>query len=338
MKAAVMTKPFSIDFQELPCPEPDAHEVLVRVKAAGICGSDVHFYDGTNPYGRYPQIFGHELSGVIEKTGAKADKRLEGKRVVIEPAISCGRCYPCRKGRTNACVNIEMIGSVRRGGFAEFLTVPESHVHPIPDEMDDVTGALCEPFAIGAQAIRRADLENGEAVVILGMGPIGLTILAQVKKRFDVEVIAIDPVRERLELAKTFGADHVIHPDQEDAEREVFNLTNGEGAGIVFEAAGVPATIEQSLRLAAAGGRIVIVGLTGDDVTLPGLQLTKKDIEIHGTKHSVNQFPGVIRFLNEHPELVRFFVTDIMPFTEIERALKKAKHHPEQITKVVLTY
>ncbi|MDI3412462.1 alcohol dehydrogenase catalytic domain-containing protein [Bacillus sonorensis] len=115
MKAAVMTKPFSIVFQDLPRPEPGGHEVLVKVKAAGICGSDVHFYDGSNPYAQYPQIFGHELSGIIEKTGAQVKGRSPGERVVIEPAIPCGSCYPCRKGRMNACVNIDMIGSVRRG-------------------------------------------------------------------------------------------------------------------------------------------------------------------------------------------------------------------------------
>ncbi|KAA6453190.1 zinc-binding alcohol dehydrogenase family protein [Bacillus swezeyi] len=338
MKAAVMTKPYSINFQDIPCPEPDAHEVLVRVKTAGICGSDVHFYDGSNPYGRYPQIFGHELSGIIEKTGAGVKKRSLGERVVIEPAISCGSCYPCRKGKTNACVNIDMIGSVRRGGFADFLAVPETHVHPIPDHMDFVTGALCEPFAIGAQAIKRASIQHGVTIVILGMGPIGLTILAQVKKRFQADVIAVDPVRERLELARMFGADSVIHPVEEHAEKTISKLTNGEGAGIVFEAAGIPATIEQSVRIAAPGGRIVIVGLTGEDVTIPGLLLTKKDIEIHGTKHSVNQFPRVIEFLNENPQLAQSFVTEIMPFMEIEEALKKAKNCPEQVTKIILSY
>lgn len=338
VKAAVMTKPFSIEFRDIPRPEPASGEVLVKVKAAGICGSDVHFYDGSNPYAQYPQIFGHELAGIIEKTGAGVRERSAGERVVIEPAIPCGGCYPCRKGRTNACVNIDMIGSVRRGGFADFIIVPETHVHPVPEQMDFATAALCEPFSIGAQAVRRADIQTGETIVILGMGPIGLTILAQIKKRFDVRVITVDPVRERLELAETFGADAVIQPGEEDAEQMILKLTDGEGAGIVFEAAGIPATIEQSVHLAAAAGRIVIVGLTGENVTIPGLLLTKKDIEIYGTKHSVNQFPGVIQFLNENPEIARSFVTEIMPFMEIEEALKKAKNCPHQVTKIILSY
>lgn len=338
VRAAVMTKPFSIVFQDVPRPEPADHEVLVKVKAAGICGSDVHFYDGSNPYGRYPQIFGHELSGVIEKTGAAVTQRSPGERVAIEPAIPCGSCYPCRKGRTNACVNIDMIGSVRKGGFADFIAIPETHVHPIPDDMDFATGALCEPFAIGAQAIERADVQDGEAVVILGMGPIGLTILAQIKKRFQVAVIAVDPVRERLKLAEAFGADAVIQPAEVNAEEAISKLTNGEGAGIVIEAAGVPATIEQSIRLAAAGGKIVIVGLTGEYVTIPGLLLTKKDIDIHGTRHSIGQFPEVIRFLHENSNIAESFITEVMPFTEIEAALQKAKNCPDQVTKMILSY
>lgn len=338
MLAAVMTKPFSIEFQDIPLPELGPNEVLVKVKAAGICGSDVHFYDGSNPYAKYPQVFGHELSGVIEKVGLQVTKRKIGERVAIEPAVPCKNCYPCRIGKWNACVDINMIGSVRKGGFADFLAVPETHVHVIPDEMSFETAALCEPFTIGAQAIERANLSSGHTVAILGMGPIGLTILAQIKQQYDVKVFAIDPVVERLELARKFGADVLINPSKENAVETIDHLTNGEGANIVFEAAGIPHTIEQTIYIASTGGRIVIVGLTGEDVTFPGLLLTKKDIELHGTKHSVQKFPEVIQFLKDHPDIARSFITETMPFSNIENALKKAKNFPHEVTKIVLSY
>ncbi|SFI78982.1 hypothetical protein/L-gulonate 5-dehydrogenase [Thermoflavimicrobium dichotomicum] len=338
MLAAVMEKPFSIHFKEVARPQVGPHDVLVRIKAAGICGSDVHFYDGSNPYANYPQIFGHELSGIIEEVGSQVKERKVGERVVVEPAIPCGRCYPCRVGKPNACGNIDMIGSVRPGGFAEFLLVPEAHVHVMPDEMSFEIGALCEPFTIGRQAIQRADIQPGQTVTILGMGPIGLTILAQLKQEHDVNVFAVDVVPERLEISRRLGADVLINAKDVNLLAEMDRLTGGEGSNIVIEAAGLPLTIEQTIHLVSPGGRIVIVGLTGKDVTFPGQLLTKKNIELFGTRHSVNQFPEVLRFLSQNRELAESFITEVMPFQHIESALKKAKNHPDKVVKIVLTY
>ncbi|KKI93307.1 alcohol dehydrogenase [Bacillus sp. SA1-12] len=338
MKAAVMTKPFTIEFQEVAKPELGANDVLVRIKAAGICGSDVHFYDGSNPYANYPQIFGHELSGIIEEIGPEVKERRVGERVVIEPAVPCGECYPCRIGKTNVCVNLRMIGSVKKGGFADYLALPENHVHVMPDNMSYEVGALCEPFTIGAQAIDRAKIEGGQTVTILGMGPIGLNILAQIKRQFDVTVYAVDVVPERLARAKDYGADIVINSRESDVIQTIDEMTNGEGSNIVIESAGIPITIEQTVLLVSAGGRIVIVGLTGKDITLPGLLLTKKDIELHGTKHSVNKYHQVLNFLENNKDIAERFISTVMPFDQIEEAILTAKNHPNTVTKVVLTY
>lgn len=338
MQAAVMTKPFMIEFQNVLRPVPGPHEVLVCVKAAGICGSDVHFYDGSNPYARYPQIFGHELSGIIEEVGSEVTIRQVGDRVVVEPAVPCGNCYPCRIGKYNACGNIGMIGSVRAGGFADFVAVPENHVHVMPNGMNFEIGALCEPFTIGAQAIDRSDIRPGQTVTILGMGPIGLTILTQIKKKHNVKVFAVDLVPERLELARVFGADVVVNPNERDTIEAINEWTGGEGSNVVIESAGIPLTIEQTIHLVSPGGRIVIVGLTGKDVTFPGQLLTKKDVEIYGTRHSVNKFPEVIQFLHANPDVAEVFITKIMPFNEIETALQTAKNYPNEVMKIVLKY
>jgi threonine dehydrogenase-like Zn-dependent dehydrogenase len=338
MQAAIMTEPYQIQFKEVPRPVPGPGEVLVRVAAAGICGSDIHFYDGSNPYARYPQIFGHELSGVIEETGEGVPVRRQGERVVIEPAVPCGKCYPCRIGKFNACSDIAMIGSVRAGGFADYVLVPQQHVHVMPDGMSFETGALCEPFTIGAQAIQRANLMDGQTVAIIGMGPIGLTILTQIKRQYKVKIIVLDVVTSRLELALALGADEVINSGSSDALEEVLKLTDGEGANIVIESAGIPATIEQTIHLVSPGGRIVIVGLTGKDVSFPGQLLTKKDVELFGTRHSVNKFPEVIRFLEDNPDVAEAFISKVMPFKAIEEALVTAKNQPEQMIKIVLSY
>jgi 2-desacetyl-2-hydroxyethyl bacteriochlorophyllide A dehydrogenase len=338
MKAAIMTKPFTIEFQEVEKPNLGPKDVLVKIKAAGICGSDVHFYDGSNPYANYPQIFGHELSGVIEKIGSEVTTRKIGERVVIEPAIPCGKCYPCRIRKTNVCVNLDMIGSVRKGGFADYLALPENHVHVMPDDMSFEVGALCEPFTIGAQAIERANIKTGQTVTILGMGPIGLTILAQIKRQYDVKVFVTDIVPERLERAKEYGADVVINSMEVDAIEAIREMTNGEGSNIVIESAGIPLTIEQTVHLVSEGGRIVVVGLTGKDVTLPGLLLTKKDIELHGTKHSVKKYSQVLEFLQSNKDIANNFISKVLPFEEIEEAILTAKNNPNTVTKVILTY
>ncbi|MGM7721596.1 zinc-binding alcohol dehydrogenase family protein [Metabacillus sp. Hm71] len=338
MKAAVMTKPFTIEFQDVAKPEVGPNDVLVRIKAAGICGSDVHFYDGSNPYANYPQIFGHELSGIIEEIGSEVKDRGVGERVVIEPAVPCGDCYPCRIGKTNVCVNIRMIGSVKKGGFADYLALPENYVHVMPDDMSFEVGALCEPFTIGAQAIDRTKLKDGQTVTILGMGPIGLNILAQIKRQYHVTVYAVDVVPERLTRAKEYGADVVVNSKETDVIQAIDEMTNGEGSNIVIESAGIPLTIEQTVHLVSAGGRIVIVGLTGEEITLPGLLLTKKDIELHGTKHSVNKYQQVLNFLQNNKDIAENFISSVLPFEQIEEAILIAKNHPNTVTKVILTY
>ncbi|TBL70302.1 zinc-binding alcohol dehydrogenase family protein [Paenibacillus thalictri] len=338
MKAAVMTAPYKIGIQEVEKPVPKGNEVLVRMKAAGICGGDIHFYDGSHPYAQYPQIFGHELCGIIEAVGAEVTRWAVGDRVVIEPAIPCGTCYSCRIGKYNCCPRIDMIGGWRPGGFAEYVTAPEAYVHGIPNDMPFEIGALCEPFSIGAQVVSRAEVQDGATVAILGMGPIGLTILLLLKKMYNVKVFVVDVIADRLEQARLFGADVLINPKETDTIKSIEELTDGEGANIVIESAGLRLTMEQTIELVSPGGRIVIVGLTGDQVTFPGVLFTKKEVEIYGSRNNVNKFPDVIRFLHEHQDIARQYITRTMPFSDIAEALHLAKSNPHEINKIVLNY
>ncbi|UUZ90303.1 zinc-binding dehydrogenase [Paenibacillus sp. P25] len=175
-------------------------------------------------------------------------------------------------------------------------------------------------------------------MTILGLGPIGLAVLAQIKKKYKVQVFAVDPVPERLALAARFGADVLINPKDKDTLQAVDEWTHGEGSNVVIECAGLPLTIGQTIHLVSPGGRIVIVGLTGKDVVFPGQLLTKKDVELLGTRHSVNKFPGVLAFLQENPEISEAFITRIMPFAAIEEALQTARNTPEKVTKIILNY
>lgn len=338
MRAAVTTEPYHIQMEEREKPEYGPREVLVRMKASGICGSDIHFYDGSHPYANYPQIFGHELSGIVDKVGSEVTKIQPGDRVVIEPGIPCGECYPCRIGKYNCCKNINIIGAFRPGGFADYVMVPEDYAHLMPDEMSHEMGALCEPFTIGAQVISRADPQPGSTVTILGMGPIGLTVLIQLKQLYDVKVFVVDVVEARLKKARFFGADETINPKGQDVIKTVDELTAGEGSNIVIESAGLKLTMEQSIHLVSPGGRIVIVGLTNDSVSFPGILFTNKEVEIFGSRNNIGKFPQVIRFLNEHQTIAESYITKQMPFTEIGDAFHIAKTQPNEINKMILNY
>jgi L-gulonate 5-dehydrogenase len=336
MKAAVMTEPFNLEIQEVPKPSPSANEVVVRVVNAGICGSDLHFYDGTNPYAKYPQICGHELSGVVDQVGSAVKVLKVGERVVIEPAVGCGTCYPCRIGKRNCCSNLELIGIVSQGGFAEYVLVEEEYIHVIPEQMSFEVGAIVEPFTIGAQIVSRANVSQGCTVTILGAGPIGLTVLILLKNRYDVQVTVVDVVPERLKLAHQFGADFLINPKQTDLLKKVRNQTKEEMSNIVIETAGLGLTMEQTIDLVSAGGRIVIAGVTSEQVTFPGALFTNKEVEIFGSRNSVGKFPEIIEFLFNHPTIAPHFISKKIPLGHIANGFHLAKNYPNRVNKIIL--
>ena len=336
MRAAVLAEPCKIAIEDRACPEPRAGEVLVAVRRAGICGSDLHFFDGSSPM-LLPQVLGHEFAGEIAALGADVMARRVGERVVVEPGIPCGKCFPCRRGKYNCCDNIDMIGVLRAGGFADFVTVPAAYAHPMPAGMTYEQGALVEPFSIGAQMIHRAEPRDGDTLALIGLGPIGLTALILLKAWHPgVRVIGLDLVPERIAQARSFGCDITINPKEQDSVKTVMELTNNEGAAIVIECAGSPFTIGQTVHLVAAGGRIVIAGVTFKDVTFPGRALTKKEVEIHGTRNNAGHFPRCMEFLAKNPDIARRFISATMPFEKIVEAILWAKDKPNEVTKIVL--
>ena len=214
--------------EERPIPEIGNGEVLVKMKAAGICGSDLHFYDGVHPYCNYPRVHGHELSGIVEKAAAGVSNVNPGDPVVIEPLIHCATCYPCRIGKYNCCANLKVIGAHVDGGFAEYIKVPAHLVHKIPSGMPFDLAATCEPYSIGYHSTRRAQVTAIDKVLVLGAGAIGLTVIDFAKfTGADVYVAEISPFRRN--MATRFGADVIIDPSKEDTVEKILELTEGEG-------------------------------------------------------------------------------------------------------------
>ena len=253
-------------------------------------------YAGRNPYTTYPLVCGHEVCGTVTEVGAKVSRFKRGDIVVIEPVVGCGHCYSCRHGKPNCCVNFCLIGLHRPGGYADLCVAPEANVHAVPVGLDPVTASFAEPLTIGIHACRRGDVAAGEYCLILGAGPIGLAIL-EVAKHRGARVVITDINEERLAFARELGAETV--PAGDKLLPAVLEQTRNEGADIVIEATGSPNAVESTLDLVAPGARVVIVGLMkkGFGVTLSGLDFTRKEVNLLGSRNSVGCFPEAIALL-----------------------------------------
>jgi L-gulonate 5-dehydrogenase len=334
MKALVIKKPFSMAVEKWRKPVPGKNEVLVQVAASGICAGDLYYYIGKNPYATYPQICGHEISGTVVNAGRNVSSIQAGTAVAVEPFVSCGHCYPCRIGKPNCCTNLSIIGVHRPGGYADYLTVPSTHVHALPATLEITKAALAEPVTIALHAFHRAQIKKGEQVLVVGCGPIGMFCI-EVAREKGAKVFATDINLQRLEIAKEIGAIAIL--SDESLVRNALQHTNGEGYPVVIEATGVPAVMSLTANLVASGGRIVIAGLVkkGVGVTFEGLDLTRKELTILGTRTEVKCFPEAIQLL----------ATDRIKFADMSTRIDMwhapeifalLSEHPEKIHKGLL--
>lgn len=335
MQAAIFDAPFAIRMADAPKPRPAAGEVLVKVKAAGLCAGDLYIFTGRNPYVSYPRIGCHEIAGTVEGYGpdTKNPALPIGARVVVDPFLGCGRCYPCRIGKRNCCANLAIVGIHREGGFAEFVTVPATNVVPVPDALSDFEAAFAEPVAIGVQGCRRGMVTADDTVLVLGAGPIGLAVVEVARAR-GATVYTTDLSPERLAIAAELGA--VAVEGGEGLAERVLELTGGEGMPVVVEATGAVPAIEQTIDLAASGGRIVILGLVkqGVGVTLPGLDFTRKEVTILGSRASVDCFPEALDLLAsgriQYPRIASSF-----PLGEAPAVFARLAENPMALHKAV---
>ena len=346
MLAAVTYGKEDVRIEERPVPQPQAGEVLIRVHAAGICGGDVRSYKGLFPYSNFPLINGHELAGEVAAIGelpetldpavrAHAQALKAGDRVVLDPIRPCGKCYACRTGKPNCCHELKVTGVHVDGAFAEYMTAPAERVHKIPDSISWETGALIEPYAIAEHAANLVDVQAGELVLILGAGPIGVGLVDVCKSR-GAEVMISEVQEKRLAFARRFGADYYVNAAEEDLSARLLSLTEGYGAPVVLEATGVRAVMASTQDLVANGGRIGLVGVTSGDVTFEGLNFSKKELNIFGTRNSRNVFPALIEKVAAgrlHPEKM---ATHHFPLTQAAEALRLAAYSPAEVCKVVL--
>lgn len=274
MKAVKMYAPADLRFEDAAIPSIASDEVLVKVMAVGVCGSDI---PRANVYGAHvsPIILGHEFSGEIVEVGSIVKNHRAGDRVVVVPLIPCFKCHWCRQGQYSLCEDYDYYGSRRDGAMAEFVAVKESNLLALPDNVTYEDGATTDPFANALHSMRRAGFDRPDTFCAYGAGPIGLFAIQYAKIAGSKEIIAVDVLDEKLDLARKAGADIVINSTKADAVEAILEATQGRGTDVVIDFSGIPSAQLQSIRSASKMGRVVFLGISHK-----GLDLTEKDVDL----------------------------------------------------------
>lgn len=283
MKALFLEDTHRLALRDLPVPTPKGDELLVRIEACGICGTDRHLYLGEFP-STPPVTLGHEFAGIVEACGPEVRGIPPGTRVTGDPNIACGHCPACQTGRVNLCHNLEAIGIARNGGFADYVLVPQKQAHVLPADLDPLHGAFCEPLACCLHGVDLAGLRAGASVVVIGGGVIGLLVVQLARLAGATQVVLVTRSADKRALAMTLGATATLDPTQPEAEALLIGeagLLPG-GADVVFECAGLPETVEQAPRLTRRGGNAVILGVlaAGAKVQIEPFDLLFREINL----------------------------------------------------------
>jgi L-iditol 2-dehydrogenase len=301
MKALVLKEYKKLVYEDVPAPKAGPGEVLVAVKACGICGSDVHGMDGSTGRRRPPIIMGHEAAGVIAQTSSDVTGWAEGDPVTFDSTIYCGECTYCRRGELNLCDRRRVLGVScedyrQHGAFAEFVAVPQHILYKLPAGLKPEQAALVEPFAIALHAIRRAPPALNDSVVVIGAGMIGLALVQALKQTGCGRLICVDVAPDRLSMAKEMGATDIVNSVKTDALEAIAALTNG-GAEAALEAVGVTATVDLALRCVRKGGRVTLVGNVAPKIDFPLQVAVTRELSVFGSCASRGEYPACLDML-----------------------------------------
>jgi L-iditol 2-dehydrogenase len=330
MKAVVKTKlgDGAVELLDVPKPTPSFGQAIVEVKAAGVCGSDVHFYRGKyDAYLNPPVVLGHEFSGVIFELGPGVEGLEIGTRVTVEThAKVCGKCRFCNTGQYNLCMNRVAFGYGTNGAFTSYVVVPVNRVHELPANVSFEEGALTEPTAVVHHAIvDRTPLMHGSTVAILGPGPIGLLALQMAKKMGTGQTIitGLPSDRMRLDLAERLGADVVVDVEREDPVDRIRGLTNGLGADVVLETSGSAPAMRQAIQMVRNGGQITRIGHGSGEMRVDLDPITVRQITLQGTfSHTWANWEGALQAMSSGRISVKSLITHRFPIMEWKKAFE----------------
>lgn len=340
MLSVVVDKPSRMAVCERPMPQPEAGELRVRVRYAGICGSDLHIFHGKNPFATYPRIIGHEFVGRVEAVGAGVGSERIDQTVVVDPVISCGQCHACRIGRHNVCSKLQVIGVHRDGGFSEYVCVPEKNAYVIPPGLALASAAIIEPFAVAANVTARTGVMPSDVALIYGAGPVGLNLLQVLKKVHGIKAFITDHFDERLALAVACGAsaDEIINTSRESLPEALAQRGLEGRPTLIYDAVCHPSILEEAVRIAAPAGRIGVLGFSTTPSAIPQQVLTKKELTLYASRLNCAMFPTVIDWIARGLVDPGHIITHKVDFHDVTGAFDIAERNPRESCKVLLDF
>lgn len=328
-------------WKDIPLPSIKDKEVLIKVEAVGICGSDMHYYQ----HGKIGDfivegdfILGHEAAGTVMEIGKDVKSLKVGDRVALEPGKTCGECEFCKSGLYNLCPDVEFFATPPyHGVFVNYVNHPENMCFKLPDNVSSVEGALVEPLSVGLHATGQGGVKLGDTVVIFGTGCIGLCALIASKARGASTIIVVDMLENRLEKAKVLGATYTVNAREVNTVEKILELTEGKGANVVIETAGAMATVKQTVDVLKIGGTIVMVGMTPkDEVEFNFMKLMNKEGQIKTIFRYRNLYPTAINAIASGTINIKDIVTHEFDFENTKDALDYVALNPSEVVKAVI--
>jgi len=341
MKALLLTEYRQLELADMPTPEIGDDDVLVRVRACGICGSDIHGYDGSSGRRIPPLVMGHEASGVVAAVGKNVRQFAEGDRVTFDSTVYCGKCFFCRRGDVNLCDNRNVLGVScgdyrRHGAFAEFVSVPGHIVYKLPDNLSFEEAALIESVSIAVHAVSRTPIQLGDTAVVVGTGMIGLLVVQALRRAGCGRVIAVDIDDFKLERACSLGADEGLNSRNVDVAAEVAARTGGRGADVAMEVVGATASLATAISALRKGGALTLVGNLAPKVEMPLQAVVTRELTLLGSCSSSGEYPVCIDLMASGDIRVQPLISATAPLEEGPSWFNRLYNHEPGVMKVIL--
>lgn len=333
MKALLLKEPYKFEIVDMPLPT-EKNKAIIRIKAIGICGTEISSYTGKFPMGEFPRILGHEAAGEIVSIPENDRGLKEGDRVVLEPYRFCGKCYPCSIGRTNCCENMKCIGVHENGASMEYFAHEVNLLHKVSQKMEWRHMVFSDPLTNALQGINRARVRKGEHVVITGAGPIGV-LAAQYVNSMDAVAILVSAMEKRMALARDLGIKYIVNHRTSDAVAVIKEITGGRMAEAVIECSGMPKTVRKTLDYVSYAGRIALIGYSREDIPLPTHLITRKELDVLGARNCLGLEPQAIEAINSGKVNVQSMISNLITFEQLPEYYEKISNNPDNFMKVV---
>ena len=342
MKALLLSEYSHLEITDLPKPEIDGDEVLVRVGACGICGSDVHGFDGSSGRRIPPIVMGHEAAGTVTAVGKEVTGYKTGDRVTFDSTVYCGKCRFCLRGEANLCDNREVIGVScgdyrRHGAFAEYVVVPARILYHLPEDFAFAEAAMLEAVSVALHAVRISEARAGDSALVIGAGMIGLLTLQAARAAGCSPVYIADVDATRLELARKLGADGTLHSSGGELVSDVIKLTGGQGADLSYEAVGRNETVTAAIEATRKGGTVTLIGNIKPEVTIPLQKVVSRQLRLQGSCASAGEYPQAIEMIADGRIKVKPLITAMASLEEGPRWFERLHAGEPNLMKVVLT-